>query len=66
MSHTPVGGGLFIAPLIELEVVSPRKVRVDEWIVEDPDACRITKIHFRLVRMSQLSDGREWVTRPMP
>ena len=62
--HTPIGHGLLLAPLLKLKVINPRKVRVDQWLVEDPSNCSIEKVFVRVVSISGLTPGREWLTKP--
>ena len=63
MCHTPIGHGLLLAPMLKLRVISPRKVRVDQWLVEEAN-CSIEKVFVRVVRISGLEPGREWLTKP--
>ena len=59
--HTPIGGGIFIAPLVQLRVRNPKNVRVDQWLVQ-PDECWVEMVHFRVVSLHGLEAGREWLT----
>ena len=64
MMHTPIGHGLLLAPLLQLRVMNPRKIRADQWLVDDPSNCSIEKVYIRVVCMSDLEPGREWLTMP--
>ena len=63
MAYTPIGGGIFIAPLVQLRVRNPQRVRVDQWLVQPPDAS-IETICFRVVNIGGMAAGREWLTQP--
>ena len=58
--HTPIGGGIFIAPLVPLRVRNPKNVCVDQWLVQ-PDECWVEMVHFRVVSFDGLEAGREWL-----
>ena len=61
MYHTPIGGGILIAPLVHLKIRNHRRVRVDQWLVQ-PQDCSINSILFRAVTIRGLAPGREWLT----
>lgn len=61
MYHTPIGGGVLIAPLVHLRIRNHQRVRVDQWLVQ-PQDCSIDSILFRVVTIGGLASGREWLT----
>ena len=63
MLHTPIGGGIVVAPLVQLRVRDPKRVRVDQWLVQ-PENCSVEMIHFRVVSIGGLTPGREWLSTP--
>ena len=62
--YSPIGGGPFVAPLFELGVRNPVKIRGDQWLVADPQNCCIKFLHVHMLRQSDLAAGTEWIALP--
>ena len=65
MMHTPLGCGLFAAPMWQLSVQNYERIRGDQWIIRNENDVKIMSLHVHVLRQSELKTGHHTINIPM-